>query len=87
MPEQVYQNMISDVSYSYWHESPMVESYQIIRTLDESHLATFCNAMPGISAWSFIYKLDSMLRECVHAQPAIPRTFCAADRGALGERD
>jgi len=60
--EKVYQGMISDVSYSYWHESPMVEAYQIIRGLDESHLGKFCDAIPGVSAWSFIYKLDSALR-------------------------
>lgn len=61
--EKVYQSMISDVSYSYWHESPMVEAYQIIRNLDETHLGKFCDAIPGVSAWSFIYKLDSMLRD------------------------
>jgi len=61
--EKVYQGLISDVSYSYWPESPMVESYQIIRTLDETSLGTFCDAIPGVSAWSFIYKLDYMLRD------------------------
>jgi len=61
--EKVYQSLISDVSYSYWPESPMVESYQIIRNLDETSLGTFCDAIPGISAWSFIYKLDYMLRD------------------------
>lgn len=57
------QGMISDVSYSYWYESPMVEAYAIIRNLDETSLGTFCSAIPGVSAWSFIYKLDSMLRD------------------------
>lgn len=58
-----YQSMISDVSYSYWHESPMVEAYAIIRNLDETKLGEFCKSIPGVTAISFIYKLDSMLRD------------------------
>lgn len=75
--EKVYQSMISDVSYSYWHESPMVEAYSIIRQLDETHLSTFCDAIPGVSAWSFIYKLDSMLRNLLRRAIYTMHKFCA----------
>lgn len=75
--EKVYQSMISDVSYSYWHESPMVEAYSIIRSLDETHLGTFCEAIPGVSAWSFIYKLDSMLRNLLRRAIYTMHKFCA----------
>jgi len=60
--DKVFQDLVSDVSYSYYSGSPMVDAYQIIRNLDETALGTFCDAIPGVSAWSFIYKLDSMLR-------------------------
>lgn len=75
--EKVYQGLISDVSYSYWSESPMVESYQIIRNLDETSLGTFCDAIPGVSAWSFIYKLDSMIRNLLRRAIYTCHQFCA----------
>mmetsp|Transcript_37038 Transcript_37038/g.62990 ORF Transcript_37038/g.62990 Transcript_37038/m.62990 type:complete len:532 (-) Transcript_37038:117-1712(-) len=75
--EKVYQGMISDVSYSYWHASPMVEAYQIIRNLDETALGKFCEAIPGVSAWSFIYKLDSMLRDLLRRAIYTMHKFCA----------
>jgi hypothetical protein len=75
--EKIYQSMISDVSYSYWHESPMVESYAIIRSLDEQHLGTFCDAIPGVSAWSFIYKLDSKIRNLLRRAIYTLHKFCA----------
>lgn len=75
--EKVYQSMISDVSYSYWTQSPMVDAYQIIRNLDETALGTFCDAIPGVSAWSFIYKLDSMLRNLLRRAIYTMHQFCA----------
>jgi len=61
--DSVFQDLISDVGYSYYSGSPMVDAYQIIRDLDETALGKFCDALPGVSSWSFIYKLDSMLRD------------------------
>lgn len=75
--EKVYQGMISDVSYSYWSESPMVDAYQIIRNLDDTTLGKFCEAIPGVSAWSFIYKLDSMLRDLLRRAIYTMHKLCA----------
>ena len=75
--EQGYRDMVSDVSYSYWVESPMVEAYQIIRNLDETHLSTFCSAIPGVSAWSFISKLDTMLRDLLRRAIYTTHKMCA----------
>jgi hypothetical protein len=61
----VFREMTSNVSYSYWHESPMVEAYQILQGLNGGALSKLCEAMPGLSAAAFTSKLDSMLRALI----------------------
>merc|ERR1711871_1235387 len=61
--EDVFREMISDVSYSYYHKSPMVEAYQKIRKLNDSVLGTFCSEIRGLNAYSFMWTLDSLCRD------------------------
>lgn len=63
--EQAVREMTSAVSYSYWSESPMVEAYQLLRDLRDSTLGEIANAIQGISVWSFIYEIDSGIRDLI----------------------
>lgn len=63
--EDTMRRMISDVGYSYYSKSPMVEAYQKIRNLDDSVLGTFCSEVKGLSSYEFIWTLDTICRNLI----------------------